>query len=254
MPAEQQRFVALVTGAASGIGRAVCRAIAAPGAAVLVHTRGNAEGVERTAEEIRAAGGEAAIMLGDLADADLPAGLVDKAVETFGGLDWIVSNAGYADRRSFADLPENGLDAPHAAMTRSFFNLVRTARPHLCASPRGRVVAVSAFGAHRFPFDGDVFPSTAAAKAGMEALARALAAELAPEGVTVNCVVPGYTRKDAGTHSAITPERWREIAARIPIGRPVEPAEVAAAIAFFLSEGASGITGQLLHVDGGLSL
>ncbi len=246
--------VALVTGAASGIGAAVCRRIARPGLRLLLHTRQNRDGLERVAAEARAAGAETETALGDLADAGLPPLLVTRAVERFGGLDWLVSNAGFADRRGIADLPEDGLRAPHAAITEAFFRLARAAMPHLGRSGAGRVVAVSAFGAHRFPFNGDRFPATAAAKAGLEALAKSLAAELAPRGVTVNCVAPGYIQKDAGTHSALSPERWREVTDRIPAGRLGRAEEVAAVIAFLLGSDAGYVTGQVIHVDGGMGL
>ena len=246
--------IVLVTGAATGIGAALCRRLAAPGIRLAVHTRQNRDGAERVAAQARAAGAEALVLLGDLGEPNVPEDLVRDTVAAFGGLDWLVSNAGFADRRGFFDLPEDGLRKPHAVITEAFFRLARAARPSLEKSQQGRVVAVSAFGAHRFPFAGNRFPSSAAAKAAMEALAKSLAAELAPRGITVNCVVPGYIRKDAGTHSALTPEGWRELLGRIPAGRVGLPEEVAATIAFLLGPDAGYITGQLIHVDGGMGL
>ena len=115
-----------------------------------------------------------------------------------------------------------------------------------------RVVAVSSFVAHTFRPDIAVFPASAAAKAGLEALVRALAIELAPSGVTVNAVVPGFIRKDAGAHRAIDPGVLAQQTARIPLGRIGSPADVAAAVAFLVSPAANYMTGQILHVDGGL--
>jgi NAD(P)-dependent dehydrogenase (short-subunit alcohol dehydrogenase family) len=98
------------------------------------------------------------------------------------------------------------------------------------------------------------FPASAAAKAGMEALARALAVDLAPSGVTVNCVAPGFIEKDAAAHAAVPRERMAEVSRSIPMGRYGKPAEVAALIAFLCSPAAGYITGQTLHVNGGVTL
>lgn len=246
--------VTLITGAASGIGAAIAGRLARPGARLMLHTRKNAQGLEAVAEAARAAGAEAETCLADFADPASAEGVVTAAVERFGGLDRLVANAGFADRRLIGELPEDGVKTSFDAIADSFFRLARAAAPALRASDAGRVVAVSSFVAHRFPPSGDLFPASAAAKAALEALARALAAELASSGVTVNIVAPGYTQKDPGAHAAISPDRWREITDRIPLARLASPADCAAAVAYFLSDEAGYVTGQTLHVDGGLGL
>jgi 3-oxoacyl-[acyl-carrier protein] reductase len=248
----ERRRVALVTGAASGIGAAVCRALAKPDTAILVHTRKNRDGAEAVVDAVRTAGGEAALALGDLSEATTASGVVAQAVDRFGGLDVLVSNAGFADRTKFADQSDAGMMRSIEAIQGAFFRLAQAALPHLKSGRDPRVVAISSFVAHAFRTDMAVFPASAAAKAATEALVRALAIELAPAGVTVNTVVPGFIRKDAGTHAAFTPEQAAAQAVRIPLGRLGLPDDVAAAVAFLVSPAAAYITGQALHVDGGL--
>lgn len=245
---------ALITGAASGIGAAIARRIAAPGVKLMLHTRKNADGLAIVAAEAARQGAAVETILADLAPPESAGQIVDATVSAFGGLDWLVANAGFADKRLIGELPVGGVAASFNPIANGFFLMARAAMPHLMASEQGRVVAVSSFVAHRFPHSGDLFPASAAAKAALEALSKALAAELASGGVTVNIVAPGYTQKDPGAHAAISAARWQEITDRIPLGRLAKTDECAAAAAYFLSDAAAYVTGQTIHVDGGLGL
>jgi NAD(P)-dependent dehydrogenase (short-subunit alcohol dehydrogenase family) len=244
----------LVTGASSGIGAATCAALTAPGVGIAIHARKNMEGAQRIAQSVEAAGGTPMIAQCDLAEPNAAAQLVDSVGGHFGRLDVVVSNAGFADRRPIGEIDRPGYDASIASMQNAFFDLIGAARPWLEKATDGRVVAVSSFVAHAMGRGLPLFPATAAAKAGIEAMARAFAVQIAPYGVTVNCVAPGFVEKDPGTHSALTPGRRTELERMIPAGRFGKPADIAAAIAFLCSPAASYITGQTLHVDGGVTL
>lgn len=208
--------------------------------------------MEAVAAEARQAGSETAVMFGDLADPDVAGELIAGCVRTFGRLDALVSNAGFADRTPFATLTDQAVRLSTEAIQGAFFRLCHAALPHLRSTGNGRVIAISSFVAHSFRPDVTLFPASAAAKAGLEALVKALAVEAGPDGVTVNAVVPGFIRKDSGAHRAIDPSVLAAQTARIPLRRIGLPADVAAAVAFLASDAASYITGQAIHVDGGL--
>lgn len=256
MTSSPSRPIVLVTGAASGIGAATVRQIAPTCAALALHTRGSTDTSHQRLETLagiaRQQGAEVMTLHGDLGEAGRGAALVEQTVQRFGRLDHLVSNAGFADKRPIASLTRADLDRSFASMAGAFFDMVKAAAPALQGSAHGRVVFVSSFVAHRY-VPGALFPASAAAKAAGEALTRALAAELAPSGVTVNAVVPGYTQKDGG-HTALNADGWRKAAEATPLGRIAEPQDIAALIAFLLSPSARHITGQAIAVDGGLSL
>lgn len=251
-----QRIV-LITGASSGIGAALSRRLAAPDTALVLHARGverrSREALARVAEQARQAGARVETVSADLCGQGAGEEIIRQTLERFGALDQLVSNAGFADRRLFGDVGIEDYRESQRVMGEAFFELASAALPTLKKSSWGRIVAVSSFVAHVFRNDA-LFAVSAAAKASVEAMVKALAAQLAADGVTVNAVAPGFTKKDPGAHHARASSASAALAPRIPLGRLSEPDEQAATIAFLLSRDAAYITGQVIHVDGGLSL
>lgn len=248
----EQRVV-LITGAASGIGAAVCRRVAGSGTRLVISARQNRDGLEVVAGEARQAGSDVVVETGDLTLPGTPSRLVAAALDSFGGLDQVVANAGFAQRGGVTDVALDDLIRAQHGMPEAFFSLAGAAIPYLKQSDWGRVVATSSFVAHIYAADG-LFAATAAAKAATESLTRTLAVELAPDNITVNAIAPGYTKKDAVGHSALSEAAWQKAIAKIPMARIGAPGDAAALIEFLLSRDASYITGQTIHVDGGLTL
>jgi 3-oxoacyl-[acyl-carrier protein] reductase len=248
----QNRRVFLITGASSGIGAALARRVAGTDCALLLHARQSGEALERVAAAAREAGALVTTALGDLATRDTPARLVEAAATAFGSLDVLVANAGFPIARAIDSVTDEDLDRAFRGNAMSFISLARAAQPLLASSRAGRIIAVGSFTAHVFRTDLPQFPASAASKGAVEVAAKSLALAFAPAGITVNCVVPGYITKDAGVAGNVDPAQLEAIAGRIPVGRLGRPDEVAALIAFLASADAAYITGQAMHVNGGL--
>jgi len=242
--------VALVTGAASGMGRATAQLFADEGARVAVADT-DSKGAEDVAREIAESGAAAASFVCDVADAEAAARMVEAVVARFGGLDILVNNAGVSlpaplDADGFEQAWERTLAVNLTAQAR----LIRLCLPHLKANQCGRVVNIAStegLGATAF-----ISPYTSS-KHGVIGLTRALAVELGSQGVNVNCVCPGPIR--TGMTAMIPEDAKRKFARRrVPLRRYGEPEEVAHATLSLVLPAASFINGAVLVVDGGMTV
>jgi NAD(P)-dependent dehydrogenase (short-subunit alcohol dehydrogenase family) len=247
--------VTLVTGGASGIGARLCKRIAVPGRGIVVHAGSNSEKAENVAEQLRAAGATAHVIVARFDRPHVGEAVVKETIERFGRLDSLVHLAAQADTTPFGKLTEERLEQSLLAQAKGFLSIATAALPYLEKAPKARIVVASSFLTDVYRLGGDSYPATAAAKLATLGLMKSLAVQLAPKGITVNAVSPGHIHKDPGQHTTVTDEGHRERERQsIPMGRFGSPEEVAAAIAFLLSEEASYITGHVLAVDGGVSL
>ena len=238
--------VALVTGGARNIGRAIACALAAGGAAVMVNTLSSREDAEQTVAQIRSAGGRAALHLADVTDADAVGAMVEAAVGEFGSLDLLVNNAAIRAETALGEMRLEDWRRVLSTVLDGALLCAQACLPHMIRARGGSVINIGGMTAHKGAA-GRAHVVTA--KAGLAGMTRALALELAPHGITVNCVVPGTIETLRGLPGA--PERPAHRQALPPVGRRGEPDEVAAAVRFLCGPGSRYITGQSLHVNGG---
>jgi len=249
--------VAIVGGASAGLGYAVAEELLRQGKRVVIVSRSE-ERVSAAAERLRATtGGEVAAVAADLADPEGPARVVSFARELFGPPEIIVSNGGGPPAMKAIDATGDDLMAASGLLLLPVQRFLELCLPAMRTAGWGRVVAITSI-AVREPQPMLVLSNTL--RAGLTGYLKSVADEVAANGVTVNSVLPGYTATDrlaelaeikakaAGTTPDQLMASW---AAMAPIGRLLEPAEVAAAVAFLCSDAASGITGHALPVDGG---
>ena len=238
----------LITGASRGIGAACARRFARDGWKVAVHYYKSEAEALALAEELRAAGAEAVPVRGDLSDPAQAARAVEGAQAALGHLDALVCNAGVAlPVQLLTDTTDDQWRRVMGTDLDGVFFTLRAAIPGMVSRKRGAIVTISSMwgvtgGSCEAPYS--------AAKAGVIGLTKALAKELGPSGIRVNCVAPGAIETDMTAF--LTPEDRAALADEAPLGRMGAPEEVAEAVRFLAGEEARFITGQVLRVDGGM--
>jgi 3-oxoacyl-[acyl-carrier protein] reductase len=240
--------VAIVTGAGRNIGRAIALALAGDGASVLVNARSNRAEADAVVREIEVLGGKALVHIGDVADAASVQAMVDATTQQFGRIDILVNNAALRREKPFAEMSfaewreimDVTLDGP--------FHCVKACHPHLRKSGAGAIVNIGGLTAH---IGAKNRAHVVTAKAGIVGFTRALAHDLADDGITVNCVVPGLI----GTpRPKDKPEPAHHLTHQTITGVRGTPEDVAAAVRFLCSPGARFFTGQAIHANGGAYL
>lgn len=247
--------VAIVTGAASGIGAATARVFAEAGADVVAGWYPpDPHDIEPTRAAVEAAGRRCMVVDVDVRDTGSVEAMVAKAVDELGRLDVVVANAAIARDVPSAELDDERWRQLLEVNLSGVFRCFRAAAPHMIESGWGRLLATSSIAGAFQGWARHAHYTTA--KAGLVGLVRTLAVELGPHGITANAVAPGVieTPQSLDPLNSLGPEGVREFAARVPVRRNGQPEDIAHTFLFLASEEASFLTGQVLLVDGGVSL
>ena len=248
MSRELEGKVAVVTGAGRNIGRAIAMSLAEGGASVLVNARSNRAEAEAVAREIEAAGGKAIVHIGDVADAKSVQAMVDAAVRQFGRIDILINNAALRREKSFVEMDYAEWREILDVTLDGAFHCTKACLPALQKSGQGTIVNIGGLSAHTGAKNR---AHVVTAKAGIVGLTRALANDLAADGITVNCVVPGLI----GTpRPKDKPQPAHHLTHNTITGARGKPEDVAAMVRFLCSPAARYVTGQAIHANGGAYL
>ena len=241
--------IALVTGAAKGIGRAIALALAEEGATVIVNYHGSKERAEQTLEEIRALGADGRTCRCNVADTEAALAMVKEVISEYGRLDILVNNAGITRDNLIMKMSEEDFDAVINANLKGCFNTIKAVSRQMLKQRAGRIINITSVSG----ILGNAGQANyAASKAGIIGLTKTMARELASRGITVNAVAPGFVDTDM---TQVLPDSVKEAAtAQIPLGRFGKPEDIANMVAYLASEKAAYITGQIISEDGGMAI
>lgn len=241
--------VALVTGAAQGIGRAIALELSQAGYAVCINYFRHHQEALDLADALRQAGRESIAVQADVADSAAVSSMVRRIQAELGPVTLLVNNAGIAGQALFQDISDEQWDRYLAVNLTGARNAIRAVLPGMLREKSGSIVNISSIWGLRGASCETAYACT---KAALIALTRSLALELAPSHIRVNCVAPGVI--DTDMVRALGEETLRDLAEQTPLGRLGTPTEIAHAVAFFASEKASFLTGQVLTADGGFTV
>ena len=244
-----EKKVAVVTGASRGIGRAIAMRLAAEGCYVVINYNGSKEKAEEVQQEILQAEGEAHVYQCNVADFEACGEMFKDTVRKMGHLDILVNNAGITKDGLLMAMSEEDFSKVVDTNLKGTFYCIRHASRLMIKQRKGRIINLSSI----VGTSGNAGQANyAASKAGVIGLTKSAAKELAPRGITVNAIAPGFICTDM---TQVLPQQVKEnIWKQIPMGGFGNPQDVAAAAAFFASEEAGYITGQVLMVDGGMAM
>ena len=245
----QREQVAVVTGASKGIGKAIAVALAKEGYLVIVNYNGSEEAATKTVDEIIANGGKAKAYQCNVSQYDACQAFIEEVVNTYGGIDVLVNNAGITRDGLIARMSEEAFDQVIATNLKGAFHCIRFAVKTMMKQRSGRIISISSVSG---VLGNAGQANYSASKAGIIGLTKSVAREVAKRHITVNAIAPGFIKTDMTDQ--LSDAVKENVTQSIPLGEFGTPEDIANAVVFLASEKASYITGQVLCVDGGMAM